>query len=457
MKMKRVATLILMSVLAIAGAALAAPAIIPCPTDFPPGNQPGTRCYSGQDLNGAYYMIVIPPNWDGTLVLHNHGGPTLSPAKPIIGMGELLPAAQMLKSGWAVAGSSYRDGGFHVRWYAEDTENVRRAFVEAFGPPKQTIVAGQSFGALVANKVMELYGSNYDGGMQACGALSGVRRTYYQRLDARVVYQHYCGNLPRPDESSYPLSQGLADGAVMTAADLRARVNECTGILLTAAQRSPVQQQNLTNILNVVRVPEGEFLSLMSLATFSLHELSLESKHRNGLSNWDVVYDGSTDDAALNAGVARYEAHRGTAMKLTNDSEPTGRVFIPVLTIHSINDGIAVVEQEAAYREAFASAGTAANLQQIFVNGGGHAGAACGMNPSEFIGSFNTLAAWIRSGNRPDESAIAADCERARAIAPLALPCRIVPNYQPASYESRVRPRAIATQPETPVRQREDR
>jgi hypothetical protein len=461
MKTIRFATLVMISLAFIATARADAPAIASCPTDFPPGNLPGNKCYAGQDANGAYYIIVMPANWDGILVLQTHGGPTFSAAKPMT-MSDLLPAAQMLKFGWAVAGSSYRDGGFHVRMYAEDTENVRRLFVSAFGHPKQTIISGISFGAVVANKVLELYsvdesGRHYDGGMQACGSLSGVRRTYYQRLDARVVYQHYCGNLPRMGEAEYPLVQGLPMDSSMTTAELRSRVNDCTGILLPAGQRLPEQKSNLANILGVIRVPEFEFLNLMSLATFGLRELSAETvKSGNALPNSDVVYDGSTDDATLNAAVERYDADRSSALRMSRDSDPTGRVLVPVLTIHSVNDGIAVVEHESAYREAFERAGTAANLQQIFVDGGGHSSGACGLNPSEFIGSFDTLSKWIRNGVRPDEETIAADCEHARVTAPLALACRIHPRYQPAPYESRVRPRSMWSIPDEGPRRKPD-
>lgn len=34
-------------------------------------------CYTGQDANGAYYAIAVPKQWNGSLVVHAHGGPDL--------------------------------------------------------------------------------------------------------------------------------------------------------------------------------------------------------------------------------------------------------------------------------------------------------------------------------------------------------------------------------------------
>ena len=46
----------------------------------------------------------------------------------------------IVREGYAWAGSSFRRGGFGVRMAAEDTENVRRIFVQTLERPKRTIV-----------------------------------------------------------------------------------------------------------------------------------------------------------------------------------------------------------------------------------------------------------------------------------------------------------------------------
>ena len=53
------------------------PQVKPCPS----GVAAGSRCLSGRDNAGAYYWLAVPTDWNGTLVVHAHGGPELGDAK----------------------------------------------------------------------------------------------------------------------------------------------------------------------------------------------------------------------------------------------------------------------------------------------------------------------------------------------------------------------------------------
>src|SRR5262249_17722552 len=204
--------------------------------------------------------------------------------------------------------------------------------VHPCGKPTPTVVYGQSFGGPITAKVVERFavnpdGShNYDGALAMCGILGGPRRTLHYVLDTRVVYQYYCHNHPRPDEEQYPLYLGLPPDSTLTPAELSVRANECTGYQLPPSERSPEQQQNLTNILNVIHIPESEFRPLLGLGTFGfLQDVHItQFPGRNTLSNREVRYAGSTDDRALNRGVLRYRADRRAAAAFSADGDPTG-------------------------------------------------------------------------------------------------------------------------------------
>ena len=43
----------------------------------PQGVARGSRCLTGRDSAGAYYWLAVPPEWNGVLVVHAHGGPEL--------------------------------------------------------------------------------------------------------------------------------------------------------------------------------------------------------------------------------------------------------------------------------------------------------------------------------------------------------------------------------------------
>ncbi|CAM5577618.1 hypothetical protein SANTM175S_08372 [Streptomyces antimycoticus] len=174
------------------------------------------NCYTGQDTNGAYYTIAVPTHWNGSLVVHAHGGPDLGDSSdPSRSVDDLERWAVMVDQGYAWAGSSYRRGGYGTRMAAADTENVRRLFLARFGKPKRTYIHGQSWGGNVAAKVAETYGTQpgaYDGALLTSGVLGGGSRGYDYRVDLRVVYQYYCHNHPRPTEPRIPAVAGAAPG-----------------------------------------------------------------------------------------------------------------------------------------------------------------------------------------------------------------------------------------------------
>lgn len=411
----------------------------------PAGLDDTVRCYNGADSNGAHYWIAIPRDWNQTLVLHAHGGPRLSPVTIESNEEDLQRFAVTVRQGFAWAGSTYRRPGYGVRMAAEDTENLRRLFIKAFGRPQHTILHGQSWGGNVAAKGIELYAKApdgsvaYDGVVLTNGMIAGGTRNYLHRADLRAVYQYYCGNHPRPDEEQYPLWMGLPAGTKMTGKELEARVNECTGVKLPTAQRSARQQRNLTNILNVIRIPERTLVSHLGWATFMFRDLVQRVlEGRNPFSNRDAVYRGSDDDAALNKGVVRFDSEPQAIAQLAGDSDLLGTIAVPVITLHAIDDPTALVEYEAVYREVVAKAGNQQRLLQMFSDEHDHSKLA----DAEYAAIFDALMRWISSGSRPGAADVAAACVKREAN--FSGGCHFKLDFHPQPLFSRVAPRALS-------------
>jgi pimeloyl-ACP methyl ester carboxylesterase len=413
---------------------------MPCPT----GLTAETACYSGKDDNGASYLIAKPKNWNGMLVVHAHGGPnTFGDEKLSTSIEYLQRFSVIVQEGYAWAGSSYCRGGFGIRMAAEDSENVRRIFVQAFGQPKRTIIHGQSYGGAVAAKIAELYavnpdGSrNYDAALLTSGLVAGGTRSYLFRADLRAVYQYYCKNHPRADEPQYPLWMGLPIDSKLTRADVESRVNECTGIKLPISQRSEQQRRNLVNILSVMRIPERTLLSNMAIATLSFYDIvQRRLGGRNPFPNIGVQYVGSTDDEALNRDVARFESDPQAVAELAFDSDPTGVVPIPVLTMHAIDDPVLPVEVEFIYRETLEKNGRCGPLVQTFTNEHVHPK----LSTPQYAALLATLREWIETGRKPSPESISDKCSGFSAV--YGELCLFAPAYQPKSFWSRVYPRS---------------
>lgn len=415
------------------GPALAAPAETPCPAGLPEGVQ----CFSGRDDAGAFYWIALPPKWDGdTLVLHAHGGPELGAPRLERSAADLERWRVMLRAGAAWAGSTYRQGGVAVRAAAEDTERLRTIFVERFGKPKLTVLHGQSWGAGVAAVEAEMFPSSYDAVLLTSGVLGGGTRSYDFRLDLRVVWQAVCGNHPRPDEPAYPLWQGLPKDATLTRAELNRRVDECTGLGHPAASRSATQQANLKTLLDVVKIPERTLASHLAWGTFHFHDIAWNRLGgRNPFGNIGARYAGSADDAALNAKVARYRADPAAVAAFAADADPGGRIRVPVLDVHAIDDPTAFVELESTFAATMAAAGHASNLVQAFTDDHEHSY----LSDVQYVAALQALRDWVRRDLKPTPESLATRC--AALEGQWGAGCRYRPAFHPAPLDTRVPPR----------------
>jgi pimeloyl-ACP methyl ester carboxylesterase len=422
-------------VLSSAQAQTALPQTANCPGGLPPA----TRCLTGQDSAGAFYWIAVPAVWNQVLVMHAHGGPELGEPRAQRSADDLTRWAITVKAGYAWAGSTFRQGGVEVRAAAEDTERLRQLFVEHIAKPKLTLLHGQSWGAGVAAKGAEMYATSvngsspYDGVLLTSGVLGGGTRSYEFRLDLRVVYQALCNNHPLPSEPPYPLWQGLPPGSKLTRAELAQRVNDCTGLNLKADQRSVDQQRKLTSILNVVRIPERSLMGHLNWGTW--HFADVVFKRLNGGNPWGnvgAVYSGSDDDAALNRTVARYRADPDAVARFASDTDLTGRITVPVLTAHAVNDPVAFVELESAFFDTMQRAGNTKNLLQVFTTESEHSY----WSDPEYPALFAALQAWVEMGAKPPGQSISEACKRLEATHSGG--CHFDVNYQAPPLSSRV-------------------
>jgi hypothetical protein len=229
---------------------------------------------------------------------------------------------------------------------------------------------------------------------------------------------------------------GLPAQSKMTLKDLEAAVDACTGIAHAAAERTELQKQNLANIIGVVKFPDRMLVRHMQAATFLFREIAERiTQDRSAFSNIGVPYKGSSDDAALNRGVARFALDPRALAALRADGEPTGALPVPVVSIHSINDPQVVVEVQAAYREAVNHAGSGDRLVQAYTDENEHTG----QSAPEITAALDALMRWIDKGEKPTAQSIAAACMGFQTSYDGL--CRYHPDFSPKPYGTRYYPR----------------
>lgn len=397
-------------------------------------------CYTGVDSAGALYTIVMPAQWNGRLVLHAHGGPSLGAPTPERSEEDVTRWAIMVRAGYAWAGSTFRQGGVEVRAAAEDTERLRGIFRAHVAKPTLTLLHGQSWGAGVAAKAAEMFTEEtvgekpYDGVLLTAGVLGGGTRSYDFRTDLRVVYQYLCNNHPRPTETQYPLNLGLPAGVTMTQAELRTRVNECLGLQKAAADRTAQEQARIDTIVNVIKIPATSIQAHLNWGTFHFQDIS--SNRTDGASpfgNVGAVYTGSADDTALNAGVLRYSADAAAYAKFSQDTDPTGRIPVPVLTTKWIDDPTAFVELDAHFKDVMQRGGSGDRLVQTFTTA---AQSHSYVSDATYPALLAALVDWVEKGAKPTPAGVAAACPAFEAQ--FGAGCSFDPAYVPPALVTRV-------------------
>lgn len=143
---------------------------------------------------GAHYALYRPANWNGRLVLVAHGyySPVEMPAPP--GTDEFFISSckgLLLASGFAVAYSSYRELGWCVKEAQQDLEHLNALFVQHFGRPDRTYLAGVSMGGLVVTALAEKHPNRYAGVLAESGPMRGGYTILQQVYGVRVVFDYY--------------------------------------------------------------------------------------------------------------------------------------------------------------------------------------------------------------------------------------------------------------------------
>jgi hypothetical protein len=121
---------------------------------------------------------------------------------------------------------------------------------------------------------------------------------------------------------------------------------------------------------------------------------------------------------------------------LAFDSDLTGVLTAPTLTLHAEGDPTAFVELESVFHDTVARAGRGALLVQSFTDEHEHSKLAT----PEYAALFRAMMNWITRGQKATLAALAADCTNAQRIYGEA--CHFDPEFQPRPLATRVYARA---------------
>ena len=380
----------------------------------------------------AFYNILVPDVWNGSLVIWNHGYSFNPMLENPPDLGPLAPL--QLVEGYAVAASSYRQSQWAVFKTTEDLQTLIEVFEEKVGTPVSVIVTGASLGGIVTADGLEQASlGNVVGAYTFCGALAGSR-LWNGALDIRLTYDVICGDVPGAEIPGGPT--GLpSQFHPFTPGDLGAALQACTGIFVPPAFRTLGEQSRLNQLLASTQLPENFILTDLFFSVFGIADLIFDQGKlhgRQGMGNMGVAYD----DADVNATIERVKTHPGAANRLAENYTPDGTVGdVKIVSLHTDKDGLIIVENEKEYQDVVSPANLTVGIVVEAVP------THCGFTPAELVGGWEALRGWIATGFQPSPAVLQGTCAAVAAGGLFPGPCRIDPTFVIPDMDGRVKPR----------------
>ncbi len=382
--------------------------------------QPNDPFGHGRDLtgrlqDGSLWRIRVPQRWNGTLLLYSHGYsltvqvPALSPA----GLEQLL-----LDRGYALAASSYAHGGWAVAEAVPDQLATLTTFTERIGQPRQTIAWGESMGGLITVAIAEQRHPQITGALSACGSIAGSLAMMNLALDGAFAFKV----LLAPD-SGIELVNVTDDRANAEVAEgaLRAAMRTPTGRARVALAGVLAGLPAWSRVTATGLEPDTEDAQLAIMADAFVRGIFLprqdQERRAGGVYSWNAGVDyreqlrksgrwswvehfyrltGVDLDRDLDTvnAAARIAAVPEAVRYMSAHYEPTAAPHVPLLSYHTVGDGMTTPVLQGGYAREVALRQPQADFRTAWVNAPGH----CAFTEAEHLAALDALQRRLRSG-----------------------------------------------------------
>lgn len=381
-------------------------------------------------LDGNQFALAFPRGWKGDGLLYAHGYST--PGTPVAvspdpvdkgpGTGAL---GEAYAQGFAVGHSAYAKAGLGVEAGATATARLRDLLDRMGG--KRIYVMGDSMGGGIVVALLERHPKAFAGGFARCGVVASWEDMLGRLIDMRLAYNVLTKGTPyalpgNQDVRHDALSSAPAAGTPDAAAQAHvfgqiARVGMPPLALWTAAQKDPNGRE--ARIVRAVTEIGGFDDDAASLA-YPLVTAALGADDMTATAggwvhgNVGKVYAAASltpeENSALNRDIQRVEAAPAAVAYLRKWHTASGRLEVPLVTLHNRIDSLVPYAQEAQLAAAVARAGRTAKLAQFTVPptraplpvGGIEGYTHCGFDKAQTLAAWNALRFWVEQGRKPD-------------------------------------------------------
>jgi pimeloyl-ACP methyl ester carboxylesterase len=396
----------------------AEPAQSPTPTPTS-----STTSLSGS-IGAAQYRIEVPAAWNGTLFLYSHGYVAPGRPNPATDSPSLIISSWLMDHGYAIAGSSYSATGWAIEDAFKDQMALLDFFNQRFSRPKRVIAWGGSLGGIITAGLVQLYPDRFAGVIPICGVLAGGVATWNTALDGAYAFNVLLAlqSLPAPKLVGITDPQANVAAALQMFNAVSATRQGQARIALVAALGDipgwidPTMPQPAPTDYAAQEAAQASWLSRVDLPYQFEYRAELEQR-AGGNPSWNTGVD-YAQQLAISSSKAEVTALYGAAgldlaadlralnagTRITADPKAVayldrfvsfdGKLSVPVLTMHTIGDGLVVPQEETAYSDVVRAAGKQDLLRQVFVRRAGH----CAFSEAETITVIEAMLARLDAG-----------------------------------------------------------
>jgi pimeloyl-ACP methyl ester carboxylesterase len=423
LNMSRLARPMKLLVVAAAVAAVAVPAAASASAPQSCGGTGSVTTSNGALADGASYELQCPAgNWNGTLFLYSHGYVVPGSANPAQDVGDPVTGAWLLSHGYALAGSSYATTGWAIAQALPDQIATLNVFGATYGRPHHTIAWGHSLGGIITAGLIQRYPNRFTAALPMCGVLSGGVGTWNTALDSAFAFQQLLApaaglqvvNITNPGGNLGIAEQAAATAQATPAGQARLALAAALGDTpgwFTPLSAEPAKTDYTAQEANQylwdtevdfpfvfdfranLEADAGGNPSWTTGVNFAA-QLRKSADYREVVALYKAAGLNIRADLRTLNHAARISADPSAVAYLARNISFSGRISVPVLTLHTTGDGLVVPENEQAYAALVAKAGNAGLLRQEFVSRAGH----CAFTPAETIAAVQVLLSRVSTG-----------------------------------------------------------
>lgn len=365
--------------------------------------------------DGAMWRAAVPENWNGTLLLYSRGYSAKLVAPSLAPRGS---EEQLLAAGYALAASEYPETGWSVEVAIPSQLLVLEAFTNTYRKPKKVIAWGSSMGGLITAALAQRHSDKLDGAITLCASAYGAEPMMNMAFDGAYALS----TLVTPEEQFSPVGRGDNFAAVKA---IMVKVNEARNTPLGRARvalagvlagipgwtdpdsAKPAETAyNLQEEQIAKAMPKGVFFprgdqenragGIFSGNDNINYKVLLEASGRKAFvqAMYDQAGASLEDDLALLNNGQRITTDKNAVQYMRDNFTPSGKVRIPVLTAHTIGDGMTSPALQYSYTTLLKTQSGKEMTHSLWIDRAGH----CTETPAERQVLLNVLETRLETG-----------------------------------------------------------